>query len=138
MTDLGSLGRSGSTANAINDRGEVVGQSAAPPQYTTDVAVLWVNGRIEDLGTLPGAHSGSALAINDAGQIVGTSAVGTRNHFHAVLWQAGRITDLGALSERLDSLARDINDRGEILCVGEAPAGRRFFLLKPAEQKDPE
>src|SRR5947209_4402419 len=58
VTDLGSLGGSFSAANAINNRGQVVGLSfnATPDPITPGAtelrAFLWQNGVMTDLGTL--------------------------------------------------------------------------------------
>ncbi len=61
-----------SFANCINDRGQVVG-SATPSGGGTHV-VLWDNGKISDLGMLPGAGRASmAFDINNLGEIVGQS-----------------------------------------------------------------
>jgi probable HAF family extracellular repeat protein len=85
VTDLGTLGGASSGANAINNRGQVVGGSlnATPdptnPGSTELRAFLWQDGVMSDLGTLggPDAYIDSngnligATAINDHGQITG-------------------------------------------------------------------
>lgn len=72
--DLGSYGKdTGSQANDVNNRGQIVGFSATNADFR---AVLWQGGSIIDLNTRIPAHSGwklnGANAINDRGQIVGT------------------------------------------------------------------
>lgn len=52
MTDLGVLGGNNSFAQAINDRGQVVGFSDAADFYTH--AFVWESGVMNDLGTLGG------------------------------------------------------------------------------------
>src|SRR5256885_13825572 len=80
MTDLGAF----SEATGINDLGQIVGVS-----FTTSGAVghalLWQNGTMTDLGTLPNGTISLALSINDLGQIVGSSDTASRAT-HAVLW----------------------------------------------------
>jgi probable HAF family extracellular repeat protein len=69
LQDLGNLGTDASTvsaANAINARGEVVGNS-------NNHAFVFENGKMRDLGTLGGASS-IAKGVSDAGVIVGMAA----------------------------------------------------------------
>jgi probable HAF family extracellular repeat protein len=68
---LDSLGRPHSTANAINNLGQVVGAARAP-DGVADHAVVWNGSAITDLGAA-GAGSSEALDINDRGQIVATA-----------------------------------------------------------------
>ncbi len=48
-------------------------------------AVLFENGMMTDLGTLPDGNSASALDINNHGQVVGSSKTDTGTK-RAVLW----------------------------------------------------
>lgn len=98
MTDLGTLGGTSSAASAINDQGQVVGNStlaaASPPpnpagnlinDWSPRHAFLYSGGRMVDLNTLIPADSGwllsSAVSINDLGQIVATGDSGDgRSH----------------------------------------------------------
>jgi probable HAF family extracellular repeat protein len=88
MTDLGTLpGQYFSTANGINDAGQVVGSSSGLGPGFHDHAVLFVNGKVTDLNSLIAADSHwileSATAINNSGQIVGngTAPDGERHAF---------------------------------------------------------
>jgi probable HAF family extracellular repeat protein len=71
--DLGTLsGEAGaSIANAINDRGQVVGSSSTASGEGH--AFFWERGSMVDMGTLPGGTSSDALAINRRGQVAGIS-----------------------------------------------------------------
>src|SRR5690348_16014658 len=71
--DLGGLHYGDySFALAINNRGQIAGfsqEGICGPRS----AVVWYNGRITELPSLPGSTYTSAYAINDPGQIVGVS-----------------------------------------------------------------
>ena len=72
VIDLGSFGGRdtyGSSANAINDRGQVVGYSGTSNGLSLH-AFRWEKGKMTDLGTLGGSYS-SANAINERGDVVG-------------------------------------------------------------------
>lgn len=129
-TDLGTLG--GTTANiatAINDAGDIVGQSALTGN-TTYHAVLWRHGAIRDLGTLPGDFLSEALGVNDKQQVVGYSCDSSGN-CRGFIWQNGSMSDLNLLVPRSQfdvTYAGDINDQGSIvgqavnMKTGKAPA----------------
>ena len=127
--DLGVLpGDEASWAVGINALGQIVGSSY--PTYAEAAgshAVLWDEGTVRDLGTLPFPFDSSAEAsdINDAGQVAGTSygvpyVDGRRvvQPSHAFVWQRGRLTDLGTLGG-LYSQALAINERGQITGLSE-------------------
>jgi len=109
MMDIGDLGGQGVSAQAINDKREIVGTS--PTAHGDSHAFLWKDGQMTDLGTLGGSSSG-ASAINLKSQVVGSSTTASGDQ-HAFLWENGHMSDLGTLGGR-SSNAQGINDAGRI------------------------
>jgi probable HAF family extracellular repeat protein len=105
-------------AHKINDRGVIVGQSAAH-------AVRWVDGTIEDLGVLPGGISSTATDVNSHGAIVGQSFIGNWGS-RAFVWD-GTMSALPTPSGIGFSYANAINDRGVI--VGMWDNGSRAHAI---------
>ncbi len=82
LTYIGSLGGADAYAYAMNDRGQVVGDSAAGSGEWH--GFLWEKGTMTDLGTLGGTWS-TTRAINASGQVVGVSTTASGD-WRAVLW----------------------------------------------------
>jgi len=140
LTDLGNLGSSVyNNPNAINDRGQVVGQSTLADN-TTIHAFLWEKGVMKDIGDLPGELTNSAIGINEHSEVVGQSC-DVNSNCRAVIWREGTMTDLNTLIPADSALyllsAQDLNDRGDI--VGYALERNIFqiraFLLTPEHGK---
>ena len=88
LFDLGTFGGPssgiGSGLAVANDQGDVGGALTSTPnpdllnpnplwgptEFTTHT-FRWRNGRLSDLGTLPGGHNSGAVAVNESGTIVG-------------------------------------------------------------------
>jgi probable HAF family extracellular repeat protein len=98
-----------SVANGINDIGQVVGSSTIGVLNVgfTEIATEWSDGKVINLGGLPGSSDSVAQAINDAGQAVGYSVVGGVDI--ATEWSGGSIIDLGP------GVAEAINDAGQVV-----------------------
>jgi len=137
IIDLGKhAGYQYSAAVAINDRGQVIGNtSSGKPSSATwrSRAFLWQNGKRIDLGTLHGDPNSSARAINNLGQIVGNSdsrAVPVGMHgdaytrAHGFIWQNGNLTELGTSRGRWSEIA-DTTGRSRLRAAidGGPPGG---------------
>lgn len=114
-TGLGTLGGLTSFAWAVNNHGQVVGQSRDAANQ--DRAFLWTReGGMRDLGTVGGSTS-RAYDINDAGQVVGvsTDAIGRPRPF---LWtEAEGMRDIGRPDDSFGG-AYGISSYGEIAMKG--------------------
>ena len=124
ITDVGQLGSWGSTGNAVNNVGQVVGGSSIQGEQS-DHAHRWTPGvGIKGLGTLGGTESRS-LGVNHVGDVVGWAAPkgGGFPQRHAFLWtQESGMTDLGALGKT--SEAYRVNASRQVIGASE---GQPFF-----------
>jgi probable HAF family extracellular repeat protein len=123
IIDLGTMeGGNESAANAVNNRGQVVGLALTTISEVTDGvdfsmaglgyqtrAFVWEKGVMQDLRTLPGGTDAIAFAVNDRGQVMGQSytadsAPATTPYCaffpltqHGFLWEKGKMVDVGTL-----------------------------------------
>ena len=98
-------------ANAINDRGQVVGYSGT---CTAGLhAVLWED---DNASPLPDLKTGAqAFGVNDRGQIVGLVGSTDGATFYAALWENGTLTNLHTLPGDFAAIASGINNRGQVV-----------------------
>jgi len=143
LTNLGALPGGGSSAPIwITANGLIAGVSENgqtdplyPGGFPENHAVLWQQGQITDLGTLPeGGYQSEANAVNSAGQVVGSAlntipdansmAVGNFWYFNvaygyqqrAFLWDKRKgMQDLGTLPGGTDAQALLINEPGQVV-----------------------
>jgi probable HAF family extracellular repeat protein len=114
-----------SSANAINDAGEVAGAS------NTGTAILpfvWSDkGGLQRVPLLAGDNCGEALAINKNGHVVSNSSGPTG--CRAVLWtRKTGPRNLGTLPGGSYSRAHDLNDSDEVAGVSAGPTGDHAVL----------
>jgi len=131
MTGGTTLSESQSTANDINDSGNIVGSSSRFGSSAT----LWTNANQSgvSLGTLGGGFS-DALGINNSQQIVGTSTLSDSSTQHAFLWEDDELIDLNSLVDpglgwELTS-AFEINNSGDIIGIGTFNGVQQGFVAK--------
>lgn len=165
MKDLGTLGDSSahSAAEAINDRGQVVGMSWISETETFPmVAFLWLpepdyglSAGMHDLGTLEGDYS-HAEDINNSGWVVGASSTAPQSggdSTRAFVWIPGgtggpphnpQMRLLGSLWEECPfqiERAYAINDHGQIvgysrIDTGTNPQKTHAFIWQNDKMQD--
>jgi probable HAF family extracellular repeat protein len=99
-------------------------QHCPPPGGCSDRyvqhAVAWHDGRLADLGALPGQKSSAIFEQNSSGVGVGTSEDGLTDPFTktaasvAVMFEHGKVINLGTLPGGFESLAQDIDNQGQV------------------------
>lgn len=114
IVSLGSLGGGYQQAYAINNHGQIVGESTTASGAFH--AFLYSGGTMQDLGTL--ATSSRATNINDNGQIVGRFYDVATANYRAFVYSDGVMHDIFGPSTRayvVNSVANDINNKGQIV-----------------------
>ena len=114
MIDLGTLGGTIGTPNAMNNRGQVVGLSNLAGDLVHH-PFLWDGEKMTDLGTF-GGDFGQANWINEAGDIVGF-AYNNDKALLAFLWKDGVLTNLGTVEGETCSSALGINSKRQVVGV---------------------
>jgi probable HAF family extracellular repeat protein len=114
--DLGGLsGSIGGQAQAINNLGQVVGESNFAGGGS--VATLRSGSGTTDLGVLSGYTNSFAYGVNDAGEVVGRSDGPVSGGFTetATLRSGRQVINLGGLPGKVGSYADAINNAGQVV-----------------------
>lgn len=104
----------GTSATSINASGQIAGGNGH--------AVVYDNGKLTDLGTLPGGNWSAGYGINDNGMVAGYGS--TASGFRAFTWTADSgFSMLGTLGGN-SSYAMGINNQGQV--AGNSIAADRY------------
>lgn len=128
MTDLLSLGGSCTSAYALNDRGQVAGQSDTAGDLESH-PFIWDGGTMTDLFLNQDAfeHYGFATWLNDAGEVVGNGRPQEdQGALVAFYWKNGAMKNLGTANGSACSVADAINSRGQVV-GGSGLSASTFF-----------
>lgn len=146
VMDIGGLpGSLGNQSGAINDVGQIAGQSilteANGPFQQQTVAFVWRDGVVTALPSLFSGLTGShPVGINNRGVVVGESLDEFAEETTATVWVHNAVFDLNQLVDPNDPLkstvtlldARAINDRGQIVAGARAAdLSTEFYFLTP-------
>ncbi len=149
--DLGAARGGNSSANDINDMGQIVGESMDGNNVTRPVLWSVVGEKVSALDlsrglAAPDQWSGRANAINNNGEVVGQ--LQTAGKSHPFIWTASEgAKDLNALTKESDVAnssrawvledGRGINNCGHIVTWGRRSSGESGYslLLKPTATK---
>jgi probable HAF family extracellular repeat protein len=99
LHDLGTLHGANTWANGLNGKGTIVGAGDTADMQSYH-PFTWKNGRMTDIGLLPGVTTGSgeALGVNNGGTVTGWS-MATDGSGHVFSYTAtGGMVDLGKLA----------------------------------------
>jgi probable HAF family extracellular repeat protein len=128
LINLGALpGNNSSAVFEVNGRGVGAGMSEnglVDPNtgWPAVNAVVFTDGRVINLGTLPGGYESQAGAINDRGDVAGFASNGTADAFsifgwgtqtRSFFWHDGVMRDIGTLGGP-DSVVTTLNARGQV------------------------
>jgi probable HAF family extracellular repeat protein len=133
IDDLGTIGGGWSAAIAVNDAGVIVGYGEVPNgRYR---GFVYAEGKMTDVGVVPGFPVTQLLAINASAVAVGNAydASGS-NSSHGIVYGSGKLVDLNALVDRTPFLiqaALGVNDAGEIVAQASDGGLLRAVILRP-------
>ena len=140
ILDLGTLGGVTSEARAISDAGHIVGRAQTGERNDATFegivrhAFLWHQGKMIDLGTLPGLIESRAMGVNSKALVVGTANNETTTTTAPFLWRRGTMVDLNTLlppgSGWTLRSANAISESGAIVGEGTHDGKPRAYVLQ--------
>ena len=148
IEDLGALpGNNSSVVFQINGSGAGAGMSEIEQidpftGWPVEHATIFKNGRVTDLGSLPGGYESQAISITDSGQAAGFAQNGIEDPYsifdwggqvRSFVWRDGRMTDIGTLGGP-DALTAWQNASGQVAgdsYINATPNASGFPTLHP-------
>jgi probable HAF family extracellular repeat protein len=119
---------------ALNDLGQIVGETITKADKSGGTAVIWQNGKRTQLSAI-GTGEISPSAINNKGQIAGCGP--TANGCRAAVWDKGHVRVLPIPDWATDSCACDINSSGRVIGrVDDARKASHAYLWQASKGLD--
>ncbi len=119
-----------SAANDINQSGQITGWMG--DAFFIDAhAFIWDNGKVTDLGVIPGGFTAEGIAINNQGDVAVEGFTFNDNKeviIRSFLWRDGEWIDIGVLPGCEITRVLDINDAGQLIGQCEGPGIVARFL----------
>ena len=117
-------------ASSVNDRGQVTGWMGLGFHIDSH-AFIWDNGKVTDLGVIPGGFTAQGMAINNLGEVAVRGRMLNGNDeviVRSFLWRDGEWIDLGGLPGCEETRVRDLNDAGQAVGLCEGPGAFAEFV----------
>ncbi|MCH7849987.1 MAG: hypothetical protein IIB53_16695, partial [Planctomycetes bacterium] len=124
------FGTARSEANDINDQSQATGWMGSSI-FSDAHAFIWDNGKVTDLGVIPGGFTAEGMAINNLGDVaVRGRMFNDQNEVivRSFLWRDGEWIDLGVLPGCEETRVRDLNDAGQAVGFCEGPGAFAEFV----------
>lgn len=128
IVDLGGIGGGTSSANGINNLGQVVGQFnpavwSYPPSFFKARSFGYTDGVATEIA-VPGSFWSYASAISENGKIVGSASTNGSSMTQAYLYSNGTVQSLGHLGGGI-SAAWGVNNSGQV--VGQSVDSQQHY-----------
>jgi probable HAF family extracellular repeat protein len=121
-------------AEAINNRGHILGRATPPPGDTRMRSMLWKDGAFVDISSLDGTEC-TAHDFNDRGAVVGVAKASAKSPQRAFVWEAGKVRWLTGTN--IESCAYAANNHGVVVGYAHSRAKGYFACLwQDGEMRD--
>jgi len=124
------FGTTKSEANDINDISQATGWMGNSTSSDAH-AFIWDDGKVTDLGVIPGGFTAEGIAINNQGDVAVEGRTFNDNKeviVRSFLWRDGQWIDIGGFPGCEDTRILDVNDAGQVIGYCEGPGVFSRFL----------
>ncbi len=114
----------------MNDQSQITGWMGQA-FFIDSHAFIWDNGKVTDLGVIPGGFTAEGMAINNLGDVAVQGLMFNDNDeviVRSFLWRDGEWIDLGVLPGCEETRVQDLNDAGQAVGFCEGPGAFAEFV----------